>query len=143
MDWLTLVTPDEMERVGKNANTIEELEAVVMKYVRNKMKVKHTYEPICSECGSKLIVVIDGADTCARCGTSAMNNFTYYVSYNHNKDDYLKKKSSHNRVRWFERHLFEHVASLVIIESVGLRDTYSSMLLLGIGIPYGSSLEAS
>ncbi|CAB3977050.1 Hypothetical predicted protein [Paramuricea clavata] len=111
MDWLTLVTPDEMERVGKNANNIEELEVAVMKYVRNKMKVKHARDPACGECGSKSIVVIDGADTCTRCGTSAMNNFTYYVSYNHNKDDYLKKKSSHNRVRWFERHLFEHVAS--------------------------------
>ncbi|CAB4023341.1 Hypothetical predicted protein [Paramuricea clavata] len=111
MDWLTLVTPDEMERVGKNAKTIEELEAVVMKYVRNKMRVKHTYEPVCSECGSKSTVVIDGADVCTQCGTSDMNGFTYYVSYNHNKDNYLKKKSCHNRVRWFERHLLEHVAS--------------------------------
>ncbi|CAB4003530.1 Hypothetical predicted protein, partial [Paramuricea clavata] len=53
---------------------------------------------------------VDGADVCTECGTSDMNNFTYYVSYNHNKDDYLKKKSCHNRVRWFERHLFKHVA---------------------------------
>ena len=37
--------------------------------------------------------------------------FSYYVSYNYNKDDYLKKKSCHKRVRWFERHLFKHVAA--------------------------------
>ncbi|CAB4003905.1 Hypothetical predicted protein [Paramuricea clavata] len=111
MDWLTLVTPDEMERVGRRARNIEELEAAVMKYVRGKMKVVHTYEPVCVECGSKSIVMVDGADTCTHCGTSYMNTFTYYVSYNNNKDDYLKKKSCHNRVCWFERHLLEHVAS--------------------------------
>ncbi|CAB4002820.1 Hypothetical predicted protein [Paramuricea clavata] len=111
MDWLTLVTPDEMERVGRRAKNIEELEAAVMKYVRGKMKVVHTYEPECVECGSKSTVIIDGADVCTQCGTSDRNGFTYYVSYNHNKDDYLKKKSCHNRVRWFERHLLEHVAS--------------------------------
>jgi hypothetical protein len=29
----------------------------------------------------------------------------------YNKDDYLKKKSYHKRVRWFERHLLKHVAA--------------------------------
>jgi hypothetical protein len=53
---------------------------------------RNVYDPICSECGSKSIVLIDGADTCTQCGTSDMNNFLYYVSYNCNKDDYLKKK---------------------------------------------------
>ena len=28
-----------------------------------------------------------------------------------NKNDYLKKKTSHRRVQWFERHLFKHVAA--------------------------------
>ena len=50
-------------------------------------------------------------DTCTNCGACDMNNFSYYVSYNYNKDDYLKKKSYHKRVRWFERHLFKHVAA--------------------------------
>ncbi|CAB3998174.1 Hypothetical predicted protein [Paramuricea clavata] len=110
MEWLIMATPEEIVRVGKT-DTVEELEAAVRKYVESRIKIKHTYDPVCSECGSKSIVMIDGADTCTQCGTSDMNNFTYYVSYNHNKDDYLKKKSCHNRVRWFERHLFEHVAS--------------------------------
>jgi hypothetical protein len=37
-----------------------------------------------------------------------MNNFSHYVSYNYNKDDYLKK-TSHSRVRWFGRQLLKHV----------------------------------
>ena len=110
MDWLLTVTPDEIEYVGKNANTLEELETAVRKYVESRIRTKKIYDPVCSECGSKSIVMIDGADVCTQCGTSDMNRFTYYVSYSHNRDDYLKKKSSHNRVRWFERHLFEHVA---------------------------------
>ncbi|CAB4023168.1 Hypothetical predicted protein [Paramuricea clavata] len=111
MDWLQTVTPEEVVLVGRKLNTIEELEVSVRKYVEGRIKRKHIYDPICSECGSKSIVMIDGADACTQCGTSDMNNFSYYVSYNYNKDDYLKKKSCHNRVRWFERHLFEHVAS--------------------------------
>jgi hypothetical protein len=56
-------------------------------------------------------VVISGIDTCTVCGTSESNNLSYYVSYNFNKDDYLKKKSRHNRVRWFNRLLVKHVAN--------------------------------
>ncbi|CAB3997203.1 Hypothetical predicted protein [Paramuricea clavata] len=111
MEWLQMVTPEEIAYVGKRVNTLEELEAAVRKHAESRKKRKHTYDPICSECGSKSIVTIDGADTCTQCGASDMNNFSYYISYNYNKDDYLKKKSCHNRVRWFERHLFEHVAS--------------------------------
>ena len=75
------------------------------------IKRRNIYDPICSECGSKSIIVIDGADTCTNCGACELNNFSYYVSYNYNKDDYLKKKSCHKRVRWFERHLMKHVAN--------------------------------
>ncbi|CAB3978273.1 Gastrula zinc finger [Paramuricea clavata] len=97
IDWLTLVTVDEMERVGRSAETMEELETAVMKYVRSRMKTKRVYDPVCSECNSKSIVLIGGAEICTDCGTSD-NNLTYYISYNNNnKDDYLKKKSYHNR----------------------------------------------
>jgi hypothetical protein len=108
MEWLCEATPEEIVRVGKRTNTMGELEAAVRKYVIRRINI---YDPICSECGSKSIVMIDGADTCTMCGTCEMNNFSYYVSYNYNKDDYLKKKSCHKRVRWFERHLLKHVAA--------------------------------
>jgi hypothetical protein len=108
MDWLCEVTVNELVKVGKNANNMRELEAAVRKYVERRTKRRNPYDPICSECGSKSIVIIDGADTCTNCGTCDMNNFSYYVSYNYNKDDYLEKKSCHKRVRWFERHLLKH-----------------------------------
>jgi hypothetical protein len=57
------------------------------------------------------MVVISGIDTCTVCGTSDSTSFSYYVSYNFNKDDYLKKKSRHNRIRWFNRLLVKHVAN--------------------------------
>jgi hypothetical protein len=53
--------------------------------------------------------VIDGADTCVACGTSNMRNLSNYVSYNFNKNDYLKKKSRHNS--WFNCLLVKHVAN--------------------------------
>ena len=90
MEWLC-----EVVRVGKRTNTVRELEAAVRKYVIGRIKRRNIYDPICSECGSKSIVMIDGADTCTNCGACEMNNFSYYVSYNYNKDDYLKKKSYH------------------------------------------------
>ena len=111
MEWLCEATPEEIVRVGKRTNTVRELEAAVRKYVIGRIKRRNIYDPICSECGSKSIVMIDGADTCTMCGACDMNNFSYYVSYNYNKDDYLKKKSYHKRVRWFERHLLKHVAA--------------------------------
>jgi hypothetical protein len=96
MDWLCEVTPEELVRVGKSTNNMVELEEAVRKYVERRTKRRNVYDPICSECGIKSIVLIDGADTCTMCGTCDMNNFSYYVSYNYNKDDYLKKKSYHN-----------------------------------------------
>ena len=111
MEWLCEATPEEIVRVGKRTNTVRELEAAVRKYVIRRIKRRNIYDPICSECGSKSVVMIDGADTCTNCGACEMNNFSYYVSYNYNKDDYLKKKSCHKRVRWFDRHLLKHVAA--------------------------------
>ena len=35
----------------------------------------------------------------------------YYIGYEYNKNNYPKKKSRHNRVRWFERLLVKHVAN--------------------------------
>jgi hypothetical protein len=110
MEWLCEATPEEIVRVGRRTNTMRELEAAVKKYVIRRITKRNIYDPICSECGSKSIVMIDGVDTCTMCGACDMNNFSYYVSYNYNKDDYLKKKSCHKRVRWFERHLLKHVA---------------------------------
>jgi hypothetical protein len=111
MEWLCEATPEDIVRVGKRTNTVRELEAAVRKYVIGRITRRNPYDPICSECGSKSIVMIDVADTCTMCGACETNNFSYYVSYNYNKDDYLKKKSYHKRVRWFERHLLKHVAS--------------------------------
>ena len=124
MDWLCEVTPEELVRVGKRTNTMVELEAAVRKYVERRTKRRNVYDPICSECGSKSFVMIDGADTCTQCGTSDINNFSYYVSYNYKKTTILRR-------------------SPLTIESDGSRDTYLNMLLPGTGIPYGSSLEAS
>ena len=111
MDWLVMATPEEIVRVGRKTNTMAELEAAVRKFAISGIRRGNMYDPICVECGSKSIITIDGAVTCTRCGTSNMNNYTHYVSYNHNKDDYLKKKSHHKRVRWFDSHLFTHVAA--------------------------------
>jgi hypothetical protein len=97
MEWLCEATPEEIVRVGKRTNTVRELEAAVIKYVIRRIKRRNIYDPICSECGSKSIIIIDGADTCTNCGACELNNFSYYVSYNYNKD-YLKKKSCHKRV---------------------------------------------
>ena len=106
-----MATPEEIVHVGRKANTMAELEAAVRKFAISGLRRGNVYDPVCVECGSKSIITIDGADTCTQCGTSNMNNFTHYVSYNNNKDDYLKKKSHHKRVRWFDRHLFTHVAA--------------------------------
>ena len=111
MEWLCEATPEEICTVGKNTNTVRELKATVEKYIMWRTAQKPVYDPICGECGSKSIIVIDGADTCTMYGACELNNFSYYVSYNYNKDDYLKKKSYHKRVRWFERHLLKHVAA--------------------------------
>ena len=45
------------------------------------------------------------------CGTCNTADLSHYVSYNFNKDAYLKKKSRHNRVHWFKRLLVKHVAN--------------------------------
>ena len=113
MEWLCEATPEEIVRVGRGAKTVGELKQLVEKHIRNRITRRNPYDPICSECGSKSIVMIDGADTCTMCGACDVNNFSYYVSYNcnYNKDDYLKKKSCQKRVRWFERHLLKHVAN--------------------------------
>jgi hypothetical protein len=109
MEWLCEATPEEIVRVGRKTETMEELETVVRKYVQGRIKRRNPYNPVCSECGSKSIIIINGADTCTECGICELNNFSYYVSYNYNKDDYLEKKTSHNRVRWFGRQLLKHV----------------------------------
>ncbi|CAB3978681.1 Hypothetical predicted protein [Paramuricea clavata] len=109
MEWLCEATPEEIVKVDKKTNTMKELDTVVRKYVQGRIKRGNPYDPICSECGSKSIIIIDGADTCTECGVCEMNNFSHYVSYNYNKDDYLKKKTSHNRVCWFGRQQLEHV----------------------------------
>ena len=111
MEWLCEATSEEIVMVGRKAKTVGELKQLVEKHIRNRITRRNPYDPICSECGSKSIVMIDGADTSTMCGACDMNNFSYYVSYNYNKDDYLKKKSCHKRVRWFERHLLKHVAN--------------------------------
>jgi hypothetical protein len=109
MEWLCETTPEEIVRVGRKTETMEELETAVRKYVQGRIKRRNPYDLVCSECGSKSIIIIDGVDTCTECGVCEMNNFSYYVSYNYNKGDYLKKKTSHNRVRWFGRQLLKHV----------------------------------
>ncbi|CAB4003991.1 Hypothetical predicted protein [Paramuricea clavata] len=90
---------------------MEELEGLVRKHIQNRIRKRHSKEHTCRNCGSKSTVVISGTDTCTVCGTSESNNLSYYVSYNFNKNDYLKKKSRHNRVRWFNRLLVKHVAN--------------------------------
>ena len=97
--------------VGRNTETLGELEAAVRKHIQSRIKRRYPGDSVCINCGRKSIVVISGADTCTECGTSNPNNFSHYVSYNFNKDDYLKKKSRHNRVRWFNRLLVKHVAN--------------------------------
>ena len=111
MDWLCEATPEEIVMVGRNTETLGELEAAVRKHIQSRIKRRYPWDSVCINCGSKSIVVISGADTCTECGTSNLNNYSYYVSYNFNKDDYLKKKSRHNRVRWFNRLLVKHVAN--------------------------------
>jgi hypothetical protein len=109
MNWLCEVTVDEMMRVGKDAETIPELRSLVEEYVQERITKRQRRKPRCQECNSVNLVVLDGADTCVECGTSNMMNLSYYVSYNFNKNDYLKKKSRHNRVRWFNHLLIKHV----------------------------------
>jgi hypothetical protein len=122
MEWLCEATPVEIIRVGKRTNTVRELEAAVGKYVIGRIRRRNIYDPICSECGSKSIIVIDGADTCTNCGTCDMNSTTLVTTTT--RTTILKR-------------------SLTIRGFVGLRDTCSSMLQQGIGIRYGSSSEAS
>jgi hypothetical protein len=97
--------------VGKKAETMRELKQLVEKHIQNRIRKRGPEERKCRNCGSKFIVLISGADTCTVCGTSEVSYFSHYISYNYNKDDYLKKKSCHKRVRWFERHLLKHVAN--------------------------------
>ena len=68
MEWLCEATPEEIVMVGKNTNTVGELRAAVRKYVIERIKKRNVYDPICIECGSKSVIVIDGADTCTNCG---------------------------------------------------------------------------
>ena len=111
MNWLCEVTPEEMVKVGRKANTIRELKEEVNKYTQERIVRRSREERTCRNCGSKFIVVISGIDTCTSCGTCNGTTFSHYVSYNFNKDDYLKKKSRYNRVRWFNRLLVKHVAN--------------------------------
>jgi hypothetical protein len=111
MNWLCEVTVDEMMRVGKDAETIPELRSLVEEYVQERITKRQRRRPRCHECNSVNLVVLDGADTCVECGASNMVNLSYYVSYNFNMNDYLQKKSRHNRVRWFNRLLVKHVAN--------------------------------
>ena len=98
-------------RVGKDAETIPELRSLVEEYVQERITKRQRRRPRCHECNSVNLVVLDGADTCVECGASNMVNLSYYVSYNFNMNDYLQKKSRHNRVRWFNRLLVKHVAN--------------------------------
>ncbi|CAB3995447.1 Hypothetical predicted protein [Paramuricea clavata] len=93
MDWLLEVSVDEIVMVGKNAESMQELEKLVMKYVHRRIIRRQRPEHHCRECKSKKLIVLNGADTCTECGTSGMRNLSSYISYNHNKNDYLKKKS--------------------------------------------------
>jgi predicted RNA-binding protein with PUA-like domain len=90
---------------------VSELKQLVEKHIQNRIRKRGPKERKCRNCGSKFIVLISGADTCTVCGTSEVSYFSHYISYNFNKDDYLKKKSTHNRVRWFNRLLVKHVAN--------------------------------
>jgi hypothetical protein len=111
MEWLCEATPEEIVTVGRKAKTVGELKQLVEKHIQNRITRRGPEERKCRNCGSKFIVLISGADTCTVCGTSEVSHFSHYISYNYNKDDYLKKKSCHKRVRWFERHLLKHVAN--------------------------------
>jgi hypothetical protein len=111
MDWLFEVTVSEMAEVGRDAETIPELRELIREYVQDRITKRQGRSPRCRGCNSRKLIVIDGADTCVVCGTSNMRNLSHCVSYNFNKNDYLKKKSRHNRVRWFNRLLVKHVAN--------------------------------
>jgi hypothetical protein len=111
MEWLCEATPEEIVRVGRKAETLKELEESVREHIQNRIKRRNPEERTCRNCASKFVVVISGIDTCTVCGTSESASFSYCVSYNFNKDDYLKKKSRHNRVRWFNRLLVKHIAN--------------------------------
>jgi hypothetical protein len=111
MNWLCEVTPEEMMKVGRKAESIQELRELVNKYTEERIVRRSKEERTCRNCGSKFIMVISGIDTCTACGSSNTADLSHYVSYNFNKDDYLKKKRRHNRVRWFKRLLVKHVAN--------------------------------
>jgi hypothetical protein len=111
MEWLCEATPEEIVKVGKKAETVSEQKQLVEKHIQNRIRKRGPEERKCRNCGSKFIVLISGADTCTVCGTSEVSYFSHYISYNFNKDDYWKKKSRHNRVRWFNRLLVKHVAN--------------------------------
>jgi hypothetical protein len=111
MNWLCEVTPEEIMKVGRKAESIQELRELVNKYTQERIVRRSKEERTCRNCGSKFIVVISGIDTCTTCGTCNTADLSHYVSYNFNKDAYLKKKSRHNRVHWFKRLLVKHVAN--------------------------------
>ena len=98
-------------KVGRKAESIQELRELVNKYTQERIVRRSKEERTCRNCGSKFIVVISGIDTCTTCGTCNTADLSHYVSYNFNKDAYLKKKSRHNRVHWFKRLLVKHVAN--------------------------------
>jgi hypothetical protein len=111
MEWLFEVTVNEMVKVGKEAETIPELRDTVREYVQKRIKDKQKKERRCRDCKSPHIAELGGVDTCIECGACNMVSLSYYVSYNFSKNDYLKKKSRHDRVRWFNRLLVKHVSN--------------------------------
>jgi hypothetical protein len=52
-----------------------------------------------------------GYTVCTICGQVNSQGLSYYISYNENKGDYLKKKSTHCRIRWFKKLLVKHVCN--------------------------------
>jgi hypothetical protein len=70
MDWLCEATPEEIVRVGRNTETLGELEAAVRKHIQSRIKRRYPGDSVCINCGSKAIIVISGADTCTECGTT-------------------------------------------------------------------------
>jgi hypothetical protein len=60
MEWLCEATPEEIVMVGRKAKTVGELKQLVEKHIRNRITRRNAYDPICSECGSKSTVMIDG-----------------------------------------------------------------------------------
>ena len=65
----------------------------------------------CERCSSREKVEGSGYVTCSNCGQVVDVLLSNYVSYEHNKDDYLKQRSEHCRVRWFKRLMRNHIHS--------------------------------